>query len=378
MATMLTALTYNTHLFGTWTGIVGTAWNDPPRFGALVPMLMNCGADVIALQEIWSSNFVESLVESVKSVYPTSYYDLKGKGIGHPSNPSGLLLLMNKRFEIDPDPAPDNKLLYYDYIHELRHDYSIPSGVDPKKWLDDAKHVTAFDPIQDEPTGKGFLRVPVVLDGTIHMTLFVTHMPTSSGNFPQAINDCFKKLTDHVPHDDSVVLLLADFNVSETDPPLQSLEDKYYGKDRYALWIGPNPDAPLPSTYIPTLARVQLQDALRVLAPKQSDAPGYSVIGATNTCWRNFNSDKIAKNSYDHVRIDHMMCRGLSPQSITVLGTPPPPPNSDGPPRTNYTDNPIIDDPAVKPNANQWTWDDGGVKEDLSDHYPVIGVFSLP
>jgi endonuclease/exonuclease/phosphatase family metal-dependent hydrolase len=382
MATTITALTFNTHLFGEWTSILGTGWADQTRVQQLAPLLERSGADIIGLQEIWSSRFVKDgfrdsttgqsvpgLVERLGDSYPNSYFDLHDVGVAHPSNPSGLLLLMNKRVQPDPKQKP----LYYDYIHRISGaEYlSIPDGLHGK----DVRNLSVFDPIQDMPTGKGFLMVPVVVDGTLNLTLVVTHMPTSSGTFPVAIDACFRKLDDHTPEGDSPVLLLADFNVSETDGRLESPVSKYQHEDRYNLWIGPNA---APNTDNadrdagkagPTLLRKGFRDAFRTLNPTWSAAPGYSVIGATNTCWRNFNNDKVKGGHYDASRIDHMMYRGLTPLSMTVLGTPPP--AAGAPSKTNY-----LDDPG-NTNANTWIWTDGNAKNDMSDHYPVIGQFSF-
>lgn len=349
-----TALTYNTHLFGEFTGIPGTHWQDETaRYPALSKLLTDptfCNADIIGIQEMWSSKFVEDIA----SKFPNSHYNLESPRIpvptmggitlplpsALPSNPSGLVLLGSRRVQFDAKNAQ-----YYDYVYELIKD--------------DIEHLhdKIFDPGQDMITGKGFLKVPVTLDGTQKITVLVTHMPTSSGKYTDSIDFCFKRLADSVKDDEGPVLLLADFNVSETDTLLDD------GRDRYSMWIGPNPDPSRTAPDVPTLERVGLGDAFRRLYPKQTDNPGYSVVGTTNSCWRHFNGDKISKNppEYDIYRIDHMMCRGMTPQSMSVLGAAPP----SGAP--NYDDT-----------GNQWIWlDHGTERRDLSDHYPVIGVFSL-
>jgi len=90
--TNVTFLTYNTHLFGTWTGLPGTGWKDKDRFKAFVACLTNpaiCSADIVAIQECWSSDFVKSLekMSEVQAVYPNIYYNLDAGHVS-PSNPS--------------------------------------------------------------------------------------------------------------------------------------------------------------------------------------------------------------------------------------------------------------------------------------------------
>jgi exonuclease III len=341
MGTQFTAMSYNTHLFGEFTGIPGTHWQDDLRVEALAALLASANADVIGIQEMWSSRYVEAIAKQ----FPSAFYDLHDPGKGAPSNPSGLLLLAGKRVTLDAKHAE-----YYDYIHEIKH--SVKHDI---LHPDD---VFMFDPKQDMITGKGYLRVPATIDG-MAITLMVTHMPTGSGTYTNGVAQCFDALAKAATKDDAPVLLLADFNVSETDKPLSAGQTPS-GKssDRYTLWIGKDG----------TLGQAGLSDAYRTLYPDAGANSGFSVVGTTNTCWRHFNGDKIAKNTYDQERIDHMMYRGLTPVSMSILGLAGfPPPSAGGTQQTDYSDS-----------QNAWIWlDHGSEKRDLSDHYPVIGSFTL-
>lgn len=330
MSTPLKVLTYNTHLFGSLVGwISGVGWKDSPeRIEALKAQLQTSGADLIGLQEVWDSDLVHRLTEDgVGGVYPGHYYHFAAEGLAVPSNAPGLLLLAKSRIELQVDQAQ-----YFDYIHRIG--------------------VTRFDPLQDAPTGKGFLRVPAVVGGSTPLTLLVTHLPTGSHEYSVGVNACFEALARAVPDDASRVLLMGDLNIAETAKPITYPAGSSTPFDRYQGWVGKDG----------TLGRAGLRDSLRVLHPDPKAQPGYSVVGSTNTCWRHFNRQAVAKNEFDWLRIDYFMVRGLTPLEVAVQGTPPPPL-----PQTDYSDT-----------ANPWVWfDEGTRRRDLSDHYPLNGSFNL-
>ncbi len=328
MATTLKVMSYNTHLFGDVVGwISNVGWKDSDRVKTLKSCIENadiCGADIIAIEEIWSKDLVHEFTQDKAfcELYPYNFHDLHSPGHAIPSNPSGLLLLTNSRVQLDTEKAE-----YYDYIHEIGY--------------------SKFDKKQDVPTGKGFYKVPAMVDGNVAITLFITHMPTNSHAYPEGVGQCFQNLAAAVPTDGSPVLLLGDFNITEGAKPLPD------GQDRYTIWVGPNG----------FLGAAGLSDAFRNIYPDVQTNPGYSVIGATNTCWRHFNTKKVEKNEYDTLRIDYMMYRGMIPLTLEVMGKVPPQP----PAVSDYSDD-----------GNSWIWLDDGINtRDLSDHYPIIGTFSL-
>lgn len=328
MSTSIKVMAYNTHLFGSVVGILsGDNWKDSQRFAALTDCIKNasvCGADIIALEEFWSSDFIEDIKKDTTlcDLYPYQYSKISHSYITEgPSNPSGLILLTNKRVVLDKDNA-----IYFDYISEIGS--------------------SKFD-YQDKFTGKGFYKVPARIDGTIDIILLITHMPTNSGSYTKGVEQCFQYLAKVVPGGDSPVLLLGDFNIAETSEPLSN------GKDRYKIWIGSDG----------ILGKTGLVDAYRKLFPDSQASPGFSVVGATNTLWRHFNREKADNKDYDAKRIDYMLYRELTPTSLGVQGTPPPPPSQ----TPDYSDS-----------KNKWVWMDNGTKlRDISDHYPIVGTFSI-
>src|SRR5689334_4339103 len=112
MSTTLKVMAYNTHLFGTFAGIISRItgsdvyWQDKPtRFDALKACIKNasiCGADIISIEEMWSSDLVEAITsDSVSGLYPNSCYSLHDGRADTASNPSGLLLLGNSRVDFN-------------------------------------------------------------------------------------------------------------------------------------------------------------------------------------------------------------------------------------------------------------------------------------
>lgn len=348
----LRTLTYNSHLFGSFIGpISGTGWKDDDRFDAWKGCVKNpdvCGVDLIAAQEIWSSDFVHTLEHgSVSSVYPYSFKSYHSNESteenatsdveGAPSNPSGLVMLGNDNAEIQTDLG-----VYINYIEQIgRTNFSA----------------------QDAFTGKGCYVVPVDVQGT-SIVFATTHMPTNSHEYPTSLQECFTLLAGAISSmadQDGTslpVILMGDFNLPETAGTIS-----FEGSDnycRYDEWIGPNG----------ILGKIGLEDAYRTLYPSASpacteaaDEPGYSVIGSTNTCWRHFNREDAQKGDYSLHRIDYMMVRGMTPVSVAVQGMPDPGPDN----RPDYSDT-----------GNQWIWTDDGSTRDISDHYPVMGEFTIP
>lgn len=333
--TTLNVLTFNTHLFGDVVRHLdpSVAFHDNDRFDALGKCLKNpdiCSADIIAIQEMWSSYYVDHITQhTVTEIYPNFYYDLKSDGMVHASNPSGLLLMAKENITFDKANA-----VYYDYIHEIG-----------------AQH---FDKSQDQITGKGYLSIPATINGKA-FTLLTTHMPTNVGTYTYGVGECFKALASAVPKDGSPVLLMGDFNIYETKiDPLSSTSVTFYSE-----FIGPNG----------WLGKAGLTDGYRYLNTDATSAPGYSVIGTTNTTWEHFNKDKTSKHppEYDLHRIDYIMYKGFTPveNSIQVQGKPNPLPPA---PKTDYSDS-----------GNQWVFTDPGDHEtrDISDHYPLTGTLTL-
>mmetsp|Transcript_64085 Transcript_64085/g.177085 ORF Transcript_64085/g.177085 Transcript_64085/m.177085 type:complete len:324 (+) Transcript_64085:260-1231(+) len=100
-ASEIKMLTYNCgllrfRLFGTWGG---TVFHNPPhvtdRFPHLAKALLDSGADIIALQEIYEPGHIDQLCAAVKEVYPYSGYRRSG---GWAKFTNGLMFL--SKFEI--------------------------------------------------------------------------------------------------------------------------------------------------------------------------------------------------------------------------------------------------------------------------------------
>ena len=83
----VTVLTYNTHLFGGSNAESGqelknliskekveTVFDDDNRAEAIARKLETCGADIVALQELWSCDRPKWFANRLKKVYPHSYY----------------------------------------------------------------------------------------------------------------------------------------------------------------------------------------------------------------------------------------------------------------------------------------------------------------
>lgn len=213
MAATLKVMTYNTHLFGKVVGVLsGAEWKDDDRFIALTTCIKDagmCGADIISIEEGWSDDFIEKIQRSHDfcDLYPYQYFSLQKPCTSVLSNPSGLLLLTNKRVVLHTSDA-----IYYDYTTE--------------------KGDTNFG-IQDIVTSKGFYKVPATVDGTTDITLLIPHIPTDSGTYTTGVQECFQYLTQAIHSDHSPVLLLGDFNFAETNGPLLN------GTDRDTIWVGP-------------------------------------------------------------------------------------------------------------------------------------------
>lgn len=315
-------MSYNTHLMGTITGTIAKAyWKDDDRFAALETCVLNaqlCGADIISFEEIWSREYVEKLTSgSVSKLYPNACYDFHDGRLDTPTNPSGLLLLGNSRVTFD-----QNTLTYFDYITAIGEDNFGP---------------------QDQHDGKGYLKISAVVDKYRPLTVMNTHMPVQSSKYTTAIGDCFRNLASAVPAGHSPVLLMGDFNLSETsDTPVN-------GVRRFSDWVGPKG----------YLGQAGLIDVFRTLYTIDQN-PGYSIISNTNTCWKHFNEDKVAANEPDFNRIDYVMCRGLTPVSMSVQG------KYIGTTGSDYSDE-----------GNGWIWLDNGNKRDISDHYPVMATLNF-
>jgi endonuclease/exonuclease/phosphatase family metal-dependent hydrolase len=337
MSTTLNLMTFNTHLFGDVVRFFhrSVSFHDDDRFKHLCECIKDstiCSADIIAIQEMWSSKYVEHITtHTVSKLYPTNWYHLASEGIVHASNAPGLLLMARENVTFDTKNA-----VYFDYIHEFG-----PSHFDQK---------------QDAITGKGYLKVPASVNG-VDFTLLTTHMPTNAEAFPDTLNQCFDALAAAVPDDNSPVLLMGDFNIYEGKVDKSSTLNPQ--PTFYDMWIGPNG----------ALGQAGLIDGYRTQNSDASTDPGYSIVGTTNTTWKHFNEKKVTKNppEYDLQRIDYIMYRGFTPvaNSIQVQGTPNPTPPA---PPTDYSDS-----------SNKWIFHDhdDNKTRDLSDHYPLTGTLTL-
>jgi endonuclease/exonuclease/phosphatase family metal-dependent hydrolase len=344
----LRAMAYNTHLFGDVVGKVGNflhalgladadvGWKDDDREDALKTCLKDpntCGADVVSLEEFWSSTFVSNLEHgslNEPQYYPNSFKYYHPQGDAVTSNPSGLMLLGNQRITFEPDT--DSGLNYRNYIDEIGKD----------NFSD-----------QDKYTGKGCYAVKALIDGTQQIVFASTHMPTNSHSYPDSLKQCYQILAEAITdvRGDSgcPVLLMGDFNLDEAGTTIDYDGNPAY--DRYAEWVGPHG----------ILGSIGLQDVYRTLFPDSGTYPGYTVIPSTNTCWRHFNGGTPALGTDGCSRIDYMMTIGLTPSTFTVRGAPPPTAGSD------YSDS---------AQTNPFTWTDDGNTRDISDHYPIIVDFS--
>ena len=164
-------------------------------------------------------------------------------------------------------------------------------------------------------------------------------MPTGAGHYRSALDKCFQALAQAASSATGPVLLMGDFNIDETklDDSMKSAADPD-GVPFYDEWIGPNG----------YLGKAGLVDAYRRLYGDSKNDPGYTVVSSTNSCWQHFNPEDVAKGTIDNQRIDYMMCRGLTPVSVAV--------GSD----------------------KKWVWKDSdGHTKDISDHYPLLGTFTL-
>lgn len=342
----LRAMAYNTHLFGDVVGKVGNflhalgladadvGWKDDDREDALKACLkdpqVGGGADVVSLEEFWSSTFVSNLEHgslSEAQYYPNSFKYYHPTGGAVTSNPSGLMLLGNSRVTFDPDAAT-----YENYIDKIGKD----------NFSD-----------QDKYTGKGCYVVKGLIDGTQQIVFASTHMPTNSHSYPDSLKGCYQILADTIKsvRGDSgcPVLLMGDFNLKEDGTTIDYDGNPNY--NRYDEWVGPQG----------ILGNIGLQDVYRTLYPDSETSPGYTVIPSTNTCWRHFNDGTPAEGTDGCSRIDYMMTIGLTATAFTVMGAPPPASGSD------YSDS---------AQSNPFTWSDDGNTRDISDHYPIIVDFT--
>jgi len=81
-AAPVTVLTYNTHLFEGSNAVYANAiagndtivYEDDIRSEFIAQKLETCGADIVALQELWACDRPKWFAERLKKVYPYSYY----------------------------------------------------------------------------------------------------------------------------------------------------------------------------------------------------------------------------------------------------------------------------------------------------------------
>jgi exonuclease III len=337
----LSVLTYNCHLFGSVSGqFDGLGWKDTQRREAITNWLNNSQTpqyDILAFEEVWSTDGVKHFRDQLKSRYPSHFDDPKGAPL---SNQSGLILFSGSRVVMDP-----KSMVYVDMISQV-------GG--------------ANFSAQDAVTGKGYFSVNALVDGTQNVTIIGTHMPTSantSRTHRDALAQCFQILADACSNAPYPVILLGDFNIDPSK--LDSFSQT--GQTFYQEWIGSGG----------LLGQAGMTDWFQTnLSSQPSGYQQYSVDGANNACWQHFNRSKAESGEYDTLRIDYVMTTSqfsVTSANIAVSGPNLSAAMTAGAGAPSDSQSPTW---SVR-SGGMWYWEDHGKEpRDCSDHFPVAATLT--
>jgi len=376
-AAPLTVLTYNTHLFEGSNAVHANAINkghsiefeDDIRAEFIAQKLETCGADIVALQELWACDRPKWFAERLKEVYPYSYYYTdQCKEVTFETLNSEVRKAGTRAF-VGTCLTEKNRKECWDFLKKL------PGSLITGRVMEVAEEYAIKMPEVDE-AGKNVIKKYRIMNGLLLLSKYQIEMPVFH-EFPagrtQTADDEFAGkgiITATIVLPDGlrfrVGVTHANCNLGGQSPA--DIADLAYWTDMgdLAYWtvmgakIGPvimmgdlnvsNTDTAKYSQAVSIFAGVGAQDAVRQLN-KGNTA---TVDGTKNLLHQYFFPKKKPEDEFPVTCLDYVFYR------------------PDGPGLT------------IKPESakviTDWKYvpgDGKNVEMDLSDHYPVMVTFSL-
>lgn len=183
----LRVLTYNTHLMEGSNIVVGATYarklpvlfRDEERYHFIVEKIRQSGADIVALQEVWSEKNMERIMTDLRAVYPYCQ-----RGSSGPLYKAGSGIVMASKF---PFTAGDF--------------YAFPGATD----------------LEEAMATKGVLRATIELpDGGGRLSVGLSHCWTDAGG-PDCDN--IRDLIQHTVKGEDRAILMGDFNIHRRGNP---------------------------------------------------------------------------------------------------------------------------------------------------------------
>lgn len=196
-STVLTALSYNTHLFGDEGYGTPPTWLDDERAPYIVEVCGDAAVDVLGVQELWDPEYYDIFAQD--SGYASGFH---GDGIEIPGVLNSGLGLFSKYALVNPLQT------YYDDENQLN---------------------------EDSLASKGFIQADITKDG-FTIGVFNTHTQAQNDLVSKSVRELqIEQLADAIflyraIHPNNLVIVMGDFNVpGETDEYVDAMRDALWG-----------------------------------------------------------------------------------------------------------------------------------------------------
>ncbi|GAA0760342.1 endonuclease/exonuclease/phosphatase family protein [Ideonella azotifigens] len=214
----LRLLSFNTHLMegsaivtgAKLTGKLPVTFRDDERHAFIVEKVKQSGADVVALQEVWSANRMDNIRDDLKSVYPHSI-----RGTSGALNRAGSGIVLVSKFPLED-------------------------------WQFNQFPETSEEDSEDAWATKGVLSATMKLDGGVKLRIGMTHAWTNAGNKDARCTNIENLIGWTLGgRGDMPAALLGDFNVHRIGDPakfatLESLMAAQGATDSWTRVHGPD------------------------------------------------------------------------------------------------------------------------------------------